>query len=68
MEEPPGGSPPTRRRSQVPRPRSFQASRFDKGGGLTLDSKPWKELGEVSGGEQGDFWVWGLQRTLPLSW
>lgn len=49
-------------------PRSFQARRFDKGGGLTLDSKPWEGLGEVSEEEQGDFWVWGLQRVLPTSW
>lgn len=51
-----------------PGPRSFQACKFDKGGGLTLDSKPWEGLGEVSEEEQGDFLVWGPQRVLPTSW
>jgi len=51
-----------------PGPRSFQARRFDKGDGFTLDGKPWEGLGEVSEEEQGDFWVWGQQRVLPTSW
>lgn len=67
MGEPPRGRPPTGRSGQGPRLRSFQACGLDKADSLTLDSKPRKVLGTVSGEEQGGFWIWGLWGTLPGS-
>ena len=65
MGEPSGGGP-LGEEAGSPGPRSFQARRFDKGDGFTLDGKPWEGLGEVSVEEQGDFGSGGRRGFYQL--